>query len=62
MHNANHEEPEEISTQESSLQGTSLEDSTEQPVPSVPVVLSLPEEEDMMRVFFILDKNHFIKS
>lgn len=51
MHNANQEEPEEISTQESSLQGTSLEDSTEQPVPSVPVVLSLPEEEDMMRVF-----------
>ncbi|VDI44231.1 golgi-specific brefeldin A-resistance guanine nucleotide exchange factor 1 [Mytilus galloprovincialis] len=49
MHNANQEEPEEISTQESSLQGTSLEDSTEQPVPSVPVVLSLPEEEDMMR-------------
>ena len=49
MQKSNIVETEETSTQESSLQGPSP-DASEQAVPSVPVVLSLPESEDMMRV------------
>lgn len=50
MQKSNIDEADETSTQESSLQGPSPDDASEQAVPSVPVVLSLPESEDMMRV------------
>lgn len=56
MQKSSIDETEETSTQESSLQGPSPDDASEQAVPSVPVVLSLPESEDMMRVSWYFSK------
>lgn len=44
MQQSVHAEAIEASSQESSLQGTEMSDSTDQ---SVPVVLSLPEDEEL---------------